>query len=203
MDRGGEVAVGLPCIVLQLPHQRVVQRIKFGHNVILPDVVRTRASILAVALACRAVTGQETAERCVIVVDEGLAPGLAANAAAVLALTLGATVDGLVGADILDADGEAHPGLIPMGLPVLGAPRELLCELRARATQAGVGVVDFPVFGQQTNDYEEFRGQVASTPTTDVEYLGLALHGSRRAVSRGTGTLRLLGRPSPSASRAA
>ena len=36
-----------------------------------------------------------------------------------------------------------------------------------------------------------------------LEYLGLALHGSRRAVSRVTGTLRLLGRPSPSASRAA
>ena len=32
VDRGGEVAVGLPCIVLQLAHQGVVQRIKFGHS---------------------------------------------------------------------------------------------------------------------------------------------------------------------------
>jgi hypothetical protein len=55
-------------------------------------------------------TGQ-TAERCAIVIDADLAPGLAANAAAVLALTLGATVDGIVGPDLVDADGEVHPGL--------------------------------------------------------------------------------------------
>jgi hypothetical protein len=31
VDRGGEVAVRPPCIVLQLAHEGVVQRIKFGH----------------------------------------------------------------------------------------------------------------------------------------------------------------------------
>jgi uncharacterized protein DUF2000 len=44
---------------------------------------------------------------------------------------------------------------------------------------------------------------VARTPAADLEYAGLALHGSRRAISRVTGTLPLLGRSSPSASRAA
>jgi hypothetical protein len=147
-------------------------------------------------------TGQ-TAERCVIVVDQDLAPGLAANAAAVLALTLGVTVEGLVGPDLLDADGEVHPGLFATGLPVLGAARSALSPLRARAVQAGVGVIDIPALGQQTNDYDEVRAYVARTATADLEYLGLALYGSRRAVSRVTGTLRLLGRSSPSASRAA
>jgi hypothetical protein len=145
-------------------------------------------------------TGQ-TAERCVIVVDEDLAPGLAANAAAVLALTLGVTVDGLVGPDLVDADGDVHPGLFSAGLPVLGAARATLSPLRARAVAAGVGVIDIPALGQQTNDYDEVRAYVARTATADLEYLGL--HGSRRAVSRVTGTLRLLGRSSPSASRTA
>jgi hypothetical protein len=180
----------------------VVERIKFGHIFILPDVVRIRPRISAARLRCRAMTGQN-AERCVIVLDEGLAPGLAANAAAVLALTLGATVDGLVGADLVDADGDVHPGLFATGLPVLGAARESLSDLRARALLAGVGVIDIPALGQQTNDYDEVRAYVARTATEDLEYLGLALHGSRRAVSRVTGTLRLLGRPSPSASPAA
>ena len=58
-----------------------------------------------------------------IVVDADLAPGLAGNAAAVLAVTLGATVDGLVGPDLVDADGDVHPGLFSAGLPVLGATR--------------------------------------------------------------------------------
>jgi hypothetical protein len=145
-------------------------------------------------------TGQ-SAERCVIVVDADLAPGLAANAAAVLALTLGATVEGLAGPDLVDADGEVHPGLFEKGLPVLGAARDELPALGALA--AGVGVIDIPAVGQQTNDYEEVRAHVARTATADLEYLGVALHGPRRAVSRVTGTLRLWGRSSPSASRAA
>ena len=138
-----------------------------------------------------------------IVLDVDLAPGLAANAAAVLGVTLGATVEGVVGPDLVDADGEAHPGLFEKGLPVLAARREELPELRARAVRAGVGVIDIPAVGQQTNDYDEVRAYVARTATADLEYLGLARYGSRRAVSRVTGTLRLLGRSSPSASRAA
>ena len=86
---------------------------------------------------------------------------------------------------------------------MLGAAREALPALRASALAAGAGVIDVPAVGQQTNDYEEVRAYVARTATADLAYLGLALHGSRRAVSRVTGTFRLLGPPSPSASRAA
>ena len=85
---------------------------------------------------------------------------------------------------------------------MLGAPRALP-GLRERAVRAGQGVIDIPAFGQQTNDYGEVSQHVARTVTDELEYLGLALNGSRRAVSGVTGTLRLLGRPSPSASRAA
>jgi hypothetical protein len=130
--------------------------------------------------------------RCVIVVDEALPPGLAANAAAMVALTLGATVGGLPGPDLVDADGHTHPGLIPAGIPILAASREQLSQLHARAVRHGVGVVDFPAFGQQTTDYEAVISRVAQTPAADLEYLGVALHGPRRAVSRVTGNLRLL-----------
>lgn len=80
--------------------------------------------------------GQESSNgvlRCVVAVDESLPPGLAANATGMLALTLGATVPGLAGAALVDADGEVHPGLIPQGLTVLRAPAIRLSELRARA----------------------------------------------------------------------
>jgi len=43
---------------------------------------------------------EHPSERCVIVVDQTLAPGLAANAAALLALTLGAISPRLVGAEL-------------------------------------------------------------------------------------------------------
>jgi hypothetical protein len=131
-------------------------------------------------------------ERCVIVVDAALPPGLAANAAAVLALTLGARVPALVGADFHDADGSAHPGLIPMGLPVLVAEADRLSELRERALARGVAVAGFPALGQQTTDYAEFTASVAGTPAAELRYLGLALWGERRAVGRVTGSLGLL-----------
>lgn len=130
--------------------------------------------------------------RCVVIVDEELPPGLAANAAAMVALTLGATVDGLPGADLVDADGRTHPGLIAAGIPILAASRVQLSDLHARAERNSVGVVDFPAFGQQTTDYESVIERVGQTPTSELEYLGIALHGPQRAVSRLTGNLRLL-----------
>jgi hypothetical protein len=135
---------------------------------------------------------QREAVRCAIVVDQALPPGLAANAAALVALTLGATVGGLQGADLVDADGNAHPGLIPAGVPILTASRAQLSDLHARAARHGVTTIDFPTFGQQTTDYEAVIARVAQTPAADLEYLGIALHGPPRAVRRLTGSLRLL-----------
>jgi hypothetical protein len=131
-------------------------------------------------------------ERCVIVLDQDLPPGPAANAAAVLALTLGAREPDLVGADLVDADAGTHPGLIPMGLPVLRASRDELVELRSRAAGDGVTVIDFPAVGQQTNDYDEVRATVARTPASELAYLGVAVSGPRRAVRRLTGRFGLL-----------
>ena len=88
-------------------------------------------------------------------VDEGLAPGLAANAAAVMAMTLGTKVPELVGEDFADGAGERHPGLITTGLPVLRAPATELPALRAKALEAEVGVVGFPADGP---DDDRLRG---------------------------------------------
>lgn len=131
-------------------------------------------------------------DRYVLVVDESLPPGLAANAAAVLALSLGAGAPHLPGRDVVDADGGVHPGLIPVGLPVLSAPRDRLGALRTAALDVGLHVIDFPVAGQQTTDYDAFAASVAGTPAADLTYLGLALCGPAKPVRRLTGGLSLL-----------
>ena len=59
--------------------------------------------------------------RCVVVLNQDLASGKAANAAAVIALTLGQRHPGLVGHTLSDAYGQQYPGLIPVGIPVLSA----------------------------------------------------------------------------------
>ena len=125
-----------------------------------------------------------------VVVDEALAPGLAANAAAVMAMTLGTKVPALVGEDFADGAGERHPGLITTGLPVLRAPAGELAALRARAVAAEVGVVGFPRSGQTTTDYEHFRAMVAQTDAPD--YLGPRALRRRQTLRRLTGSLGLL-----------
>ena len=125
-----------------------------------------------------------------VVLDEALAPGKAANAAAVMAMTLGTKVPAMIGSDFCDGTGAVHAGLFREGLPVLKARAEQLRELRQKAVAAHVGVIGMPVNGQQTNDYEEFVAMLASSE--DVSYLGLALYGPARTVRKLTGSLGLL-----------
>lgn len=137
-------------------------------------------------------TGVLGPERCVLVLDRTLLVGLAANAAAVLALSIGARFPQLPGHDLVDAEGSAHPGLIPRGLPVLSAPGDGLPGLRAAALDVGLDVVDFPTAGQQTTDDAAFARAVAGTSGGELTYLGVAVCGSSNAVRKLTGAFPLL-----------
>ena len=130
--------------------------------------------------------------RCVIVVDETLPVGRAANAAAVIALTLGKRHPVLAGADLVDKSGVAHPGLIPIGIAVLAAPAEELAALRAKALARGVDVVDFPVQGQETTDYGAFGRAVGEVETEALRYVGVGVFGPRKAVGKVVGKFGLL-----------
>jgi hypothetical protein len=131
-------------------------------------------------------------DRTVVVIDRDLPKGLAANAAAVLALTTGARRPELVGADFADADGAPHAGLIPTGLPVLAAGADDLAALRAQAVERGLLVVDLPAAGQQTTDYAAFCSEVERAPAAELRYLAVLVTGPAKAVKAVTGSLALL-----------
>lgn len=122
--------------------------------------------------------------RCTIIVDNSLSGGLLANAIAVIALTVGKRHPALLGEALVDASGEVHPGLIPSGIPMLCANSQALKELRKSALEKGCDVVDFSVEGQQTKNYEEFLEITRSIPAEDMNYLGIALVGSKNAISK-------------------
>jgi hypothetical protein len=130
--------------------------------------------------------------RCVIIVDAALPPGRAANAAAVIALTLGKRHPHLPGPDLTDASGWAHPGLIPIGIAVLAAEAAELPALRAKALKSGIAVIDFPEEGQQTTDYSAFAARVRERETEDLAYVGVGLYGSRKLIGRIVGRYGLL-----------
>jgi hypothetical protein len=129
-------------------------------------------------------------ERCIIVVNQALSPGRAANAVAVVAFTLGQRHGRLVGDPLVEAGGVAHPGLIPIGIPVLQAPGDLLRALREKAASV-CDVVDFPTQGQETNDYAAFQAAVQSAQADSLQYLAVGLVGSKKKIGKLVGKLAL------------
>jgi hypothetical protein len=130
--------------------------------------------------------------RCVIVVDKELSGGRLANAIAVIALTVGQRHQVLVGESLVDAAGFAHPGLIPIGVTLLAAAQQELSDIRRRGLAAGCDVVDFPVEGQQTKDYQTFREAVAGLAPETLRYTAVALVGQKKDISKIVGKLGLL-----------
>ncbi len=130
--------------------------------------------------------------RCVIIVDGDLPVGQSVNAAAVLALTIGQRHPVFVGEPLIDASGLHHPGLIPIGITILAASQAELSQTRLKGSASGCDIVDFPVEGQQTTDYEVFREAVAAIPSSDLRYAGVALIGQKKDIRKITGHLKLL-----------
>ena len=131
--------------------------------------------------------------KCAVVVRTELPAGLAANAAGVLSVTLGHRIDGLVGADVEDADGLAHPGIIRVPLPILTAPREEVAAIvRVAAEDDEIFFVAFSALAQSCRTYEEYTAKLAATATADLDSVGVALHGPRKRVDRLIGSLPLL-----------
>lgn len=130
-----------------------------------------------------------------IVVDEELPPGLAANTAAVLTLTLGRRIDGLLGRDLKDADGSTHTGITTVPIPILTASAETVKQIRNTAASddnSELLVVDFTDRAQRTKTYDDYARLLEAAGDDDLGYLGVALYGPRKPVQRLTGSLPLL-----------
>ena len=130
------------------------------------------------------------ATKCVLVIDGDLPVGLQVNTAAVLSVSVGKLVAGLTGADLKDASGQAHAGITTVPIPALRSDATGIAALRTRATLVeGVTVVDVTDVAQTSKTYDEYADRLGATPAEQLTYLGVALHGERRAVTRLTGSL--------------
>lgn len=122
--------------------------------------------------------------RCTIVMDENLSGFHLSNAIAVIAMTAGKRHPVLLGSDLIDRDGFPHPGLIPSGIPMLQADQETIHRIRQQAVAKGMDVVDFTEEGQMTKNYDEYMEMMSHIPEEKLRYLGVALIGSKSAVSK-------------------
>lgn len=127
--------------------------------------------------------------RCVLVVDRALPPWLIANTTAVLSVALGAHGAIPLGPETVDSNGEKHPGIGAMPLPILAAASTELPELRRKAHDSGLFVVDFNTAARDSRTYPEYEHKVANE---QVSYLGIAIYGAARAVTSIAGNLKSL-----------
>ncbi|WP_285113666.1 DUF2000 domain-containing protein [Leifsonia sp. fls2-241-R2A-40a] len=129
----------------------------------------------------------------VVVVDEALPAGIAANAAICTAAATAVHVDGLLGAEAVDADGHVHPGLPWAGCSVLRATGDQLAAIRAKAGAADdVFVADMPAAAQLTRVYDEYLETVAGSPADALRLYAVSVVGPRNRVDRIVGRLALL-----------
>ena len=134
-------------------------------------------------------------EKCVIVIDETLPPGVIANTAAILGITLGMKRPGVVGPDVADREGGVHTGIIRFPVPVLKGGRETLRALRTKLISeeyARLTVVDFSDLAQGCRTYEEFVSRMSACPEEELSYIGIAVCGGRKKIDRLTESLPLL-----------
>lgn len=130
-------------------------------------------------------------ERLVIVLNQDLPTGKAANAAAVLAMTLGQRHPELIGEPLEVKDGKCYPGLIPLGISVLSASELELTNLLISGGEKGCDMTIFPVDGQQTTNYLQFREAVAMQTEQQLVLLGVAIAGEKKVVRKLVGKLAL------------
>lgn len=138
---------------------------------------------------------QSNETKCVLIIDSELPLGLLANTAAVLALTIGKKVEGLIGPDVVDGSGEIHTGITTIPLPILKSTKENLQVLKKKvSTEAfqDLLVVDFSNAAQTTKTYEEYTQKIAANTSEDLDYLGIALYGDRKKINKLAGNLSLL-----------
>ncbi|MBI9115629.1 DUF2000 domain-containing protein [Sanguibacter suaedae] len=129
----------------------------------------------------------------VIVVDETLAPGVAANAAICAAAATAQQVGGLLGPDAKDADGAVHPGLPWAGCSVLVADAATLRAVRAKAEAHELTfVADTPQAAQSTRVYDEYLTAVSGAIAAEIEYAAVSIVGPRNRVDKIVGRLPLM-----------
>ena len=131
---------------------------------------------------------------CVIVIDKALPAGVAANAAAIIGVTLGRRFPEAVGADVVDGDEIMHSGIIQIPVPVLKADAETLRSLREKALASGGAVcaADFSDVAQHCRTYAEYTEKASKAAARDFSYFALGLFGLRREIKKLTGSLPLL-----------
>lgn len=133
--------------------------------------------------------------KCVMIINQDLPVGLMANTAAVLALTIGHRIDGIIGKDVEDSDGQVHTGITQVPIPLLKGDSDLIRATRAKLLNLDpeqVFFVDVCDVAQESKTYAQYKARLRETPVEQLTYLGIAICGPKKQVNTLTGHIGLL-----------
>lgn len=134
-------------------------------------------------------------EKCVMVIDEDLPPGIIANTAAIMGITLGKQIPEVVGADVYDRSGNGHLGIIEFPVPILKGNVDAIKAIRERLYEpefSELTVVDFSDLAQGCKNYDEFIEKMKNVSESELNYFGIAICGAKKKVNKLTGSMPLL-----------
>lgn len=134
----------------------------------------------------------DSAKKCVMVIDQELPLGVIANTAAILGCTLGKEFSELVGEDSEDGSGFQHRGIVNLPIPVLSSTREGLMGIHRQLKDQyseKIELIDFTTIAQRSRNYEDYTTRLNRTSTGDLNFLGICLYGEKKAVNHLTGSL--------------
>lgn len=130
----------------------------------------------------------------VMVVNSDLGPGLAANTAAVLGISLGHLDAEIIGPDLFDRSRTCHPGITRRNIPVLAADSGTIKAIFKKGQDTEeLEILGFNTIAHRCRDYAAYAAKLAKARTCDLDFSGLCLRGSKAAVNSLTGSLKLYG----------
>lgn len=134
-------------------------------------------------------------EKCVLVIDGSLPIGVIANISVILGVTMGMKLPDVVGSDAADKDGNMHSGIIQFPVPVLKADKSVIKNLRRKLFSdefSDLTAVDFTELAQGCKTYNEYISKMADCRHDELQYIGIAVCGSKKKINSITGSMPLL-----------
>ncbi|RTL62237.1 MAG: DUF2000 domain-containing protein [Pseudonocardiaceae bacterium] len=120
----------------------------------------------------------------VVLLRDDLEGWQALNVTAFLAGAITAAVPELVGEPYADADGTGYLPMLGQPILVMQGSKEVLTAARERATSRGLPLAVFTKDLFATGNDVDNRAAVAAVSATDLDLVGLAVHGPRNGVDK-------------------
>jgi hypothetical protein len=130
----------------------------------------------------------------VILVNNNLAHGVAANTCGIIGMTLGKLKPELIGPDIADGCNNIHRGISSYALPVLQSDSNEIMKIYTAIQKQfpeEIITVPFSQTAQTSKCYEEYEHRLSLENTEKIVFNGLGICGNKKILNRLTGHLKL------------